>query len=288
MAVDGLFQDLTAWFSTSVRRRRVRLWREGGGQVVGLEEAQFVFSEDAESPDTIRIFESEPYFSEYLAVFHANYISACVGAGDTKRVTLGKYFLPPQQVAELIRSQMTFPWESGNKSGSSTSDEEVQPASKKSLRAKKNKTVLTRNRTSPHTTSINTQTQPSRKPKTNVRATDTAQESRMEISNTNSHEADQSQSGSNIKLRSQNLRSNEQQRSNNDLQNKNKNAGLDQNIPPKKNSVFHYKEHQGVRGSQHEGIVRIDDLPKVIGTLEDLDPGVNGFSVFLKTGEVIM
>lgn len=106
-----MFQGLTAWFSSSVEAGKKKLWTDNDGIEVLLEDAQFVFSEDAEAADTLRVFESESYLEEHLSVFHPNYITECVKKGTMQHVVLGKYFLPPKEVQELARKQMQHCWD---------------------------------------------------------------------------------------------------------------------------------------------------------------------------------
>lgn len=47
----------------------------------------------------LRIFSSEAYFDEHLAVFHAMYILDCLKQ-DTCKTALGDYFLPPKELHE--------------------------------------------------------------------------------------------------------------------------------------------------------------------------------------------
>ncbi|XP_069138392.1 telomere repeats-binding bouquet formation protein 2-like isoform X1 [Argopecten irradians] len=122
-----LFQGQTAWFSSSVSSRNIKLWKEHGGLIVGIEHAQFVFSEDEEAEDTKQIFSSEAYIDEHLAVFHAKYVSDAVKQSDGTKIPLGDYFLPPKDIQQFIKKQMKFKWDKeseSNKDDDSTPDKE--------------------------------------------------------------------------------------------------------------------------------------------------------------------
>ncbi|XP_033749422.1 telomere repeats-binding bouquet formation protein 2-like isoform X2 [Pecten maximus] len=124
----ALFQGQTAWFSASVLKRRIKLWKKHGGLIAGIDHAQFVFSEDEEAADTKQIFCSEAYIDEHLAVFHAMYVSDSAKQKNGTKLPLGDYFLPPKEVQQLIKKQKKFKWEDVNDSGedntSSSSEEE--------------------------------------------------------------------------------------------------------------------------------------------------------------------
>lgn len=128
-----LFQDLTAWFSDSVADERKSQWKKMGGKEADLDTAQFIFSENPESGDTQQIFKSEPYRNEHLAVFHARYISDCIKANGNHDIPVGKYFMPPKEIQELVRKQMKFIWDnydSGVSSDESDSNQTPQKTSK--------------------------------------------------------------------------------------------------------------------------------------------------------------
>lgn len=114
-----MFKGLTAWFSRSVSRTKRQKWVAGGGKEASLDSAQFIFSQDAHTPDTLRIFDSAAYLDEHLSVFHANYITECVKKGSMEVVALGKYILLPTEVQEVVKREIgiKFHWETdGNTS----------------------------------------------------------------------------------------------------------------------------------------------------------------------------
>ncbi|KAK3578284.1 hypothetical protein CHS0354_010488 [Potamilus streckersoni] len=118
-----VFDGLTAWFSTSVSNSKKKLWSDGGGEETDFDSAMFMFSQDTQADDTKEIYVSEAYLDEHLAVFHPNFINQCWKAGDVKAVAVGKYFLPPKEIQQLVKKQMTFEWEiDGNLSDSSADD----------------------------------------------------------------------------------------------------------------------------------------------------------------------
>ncbi|OWF46937.1 telomere repeats-binding bouquet formation protein 2-like isoform X2 [Mizuhopecten yessoensis] len=121
-------QGQTAWFSSSVSKRKVKLWMKHGGLIEEIDHAQFIFSEDEEAADTKQIFSSEAYLDEHLAVFHAMYVTDCVKQKNGSKIPLGDYFLPPKDVQQLIRKQKRFKWEGVQESdeddSSSSSSEE--------------------------------------------------------------------------------------------------------------------------------------------------------------------
>lgn len=52
----GVFNDLSAWFSCSVNPSTVKLWEQHGGVLVGESEAMYLFSDDAFTKDTTRLY----------------------------------------------------------------------------------------------------------------------------------------------------------------------------------------------------------------------------------------
>ncbi|KAL3866112.1 hypothetical protein ACJMK2_043444 [Sinanodonta woodiana] len=141
-----MFEGLTAWFSASVSKSKKKIWSDGGGQVADFDSAMFVFSQDAQADDTKEIFECEAYLDEHLAVFHPNFINQCWKIGDVKAVAVGKYFLPPQDIQQLVKKQMTFEWEiDGNMSDSSA--DKVTKSEKRGLVTQSQKVTASENRT---------------------------------------------------------------------------------------------------------------------------------------------
>ncbi|XP_055956465.1 uncharacterized protein LOC126817274 [Patella vulgata] len=106
-----MFDGLTAWFSSSVDESIKQHWENNHGVVRDVDEAQFLFSQNSEIQDTKRLYESEAYLNEHLTIFHVQYINDCIKSGDRKKVVLGKYFLPPLEIQNLIRNQVEFIWE---------------------------------------------------------------------------------------------------------------------------------------------------------------------------------
>ncbi|XP_061102952.1 telomere repeats-binding bouquet formation protein 2 [Conger conger] len=66
-----------------------------GGTIVSWTSADYLFSDDASSPDTQRIFESVDYAEDRVTVFHSLYLSACEKTQSTESVSIGHYVLPP-------------------------------------------------------------------------------------------------------------------------------------------------------------------------------------------------
>lgn len=106
-----LFRDQTAWFSSSVDEKSKRLWRENGGTEVDFDAAMFIFSSNSTCADIERVFQSQAYISEHLAVFHSRFIDDSVHAGDRSKVVLGRYFLPPHDILEKVQKQMAMCWD---------------------------------------------------------------------------------------------------------------------------------------------------------------------------------
>ncbi|XP_045072908.1 telomere repeats-binding bouquet formation protein 2-like [Coregonus clupeaformis] len=71
-----------------------------GGAITSWETADYLFSEDATCPDTVRIFESGDYAENRLTVFHSFYLAACEKCHSVKSVCIGHYVLPPVSVQE--------------------------------------------------------------------------------------------------------------------------------------------------------------------------------------------
>lgn len=43
----------------------------------------------------LRLYTSEQYLCDCLAIFHASYIDDAIMAGDVRQICVGEYFLPP-------------------------------------------------------------------------------------------------------------------------------------------------------------------------------------------------
>ncbi|XP_077989325.1 uncharacterized protein LOC144443660 [Glandiceps talaboti] len=107
----NLFKKQSAWFSTSVEKRKREIWVKHGGTLTDREIALFVFSEDADAPDTKWIFSSPAYSYDSVAVFHASYVDACYKEGSMAKVEKGTYYLPPTELHEVVRQQGGLRWE---------------------------------------------------------------------------------------------------------------------------------------------------------------------------------
>ncbi|NXU52050.1 TERB2 protein, partial [Turnix velox] len=110
-----MFRGRRAWFSQSVSPGPRELWVAGGGLLAHGRDADYLFSSDAEHPDTRRIHESLDYLEGRATVFHSQYLSAwgSSGAGAKPSVVLGHFVLPPAclQEAEIRRQIGGFMWE---------------------------------------------------------------------------------------------------------------------------------------------------------------------------------
>uniref|UniRef100_A0A8C9YLN2 Telomere repeats-binding bouquet formation protein 2 n=1 Tax=Sander lucioperca TaxID=283035 RepID=A0A8C9YLN2_SANLU len=74
-----------------------------GGTIAGWRTADYLFSEDATCPDTLRIFESKDYLWNKVVVFHSLFLSACDKRQSVKSVCIGHYVLPPASVQDEVR-----------------------------------------------------------------------------------------------------------------------------------------------------------------------------------------
>lgn len=99
----GMFDGQPAWFSSSVQQHYKDAWGEEGGLTVDFGEALYIFSEDATAADTKSIYESKKYLTNWISVFHPKYIKECLDIGDPKQVTIGKFFMPPEDVQKVIK-----------------------------------------------------------------------------------------------------------------------------------------------------------------------------------------
>lgn len=103
--IDNLFTGHTAWFSSSVFSKTRGLWLTLGGTEASFQTADFIFSEDANAPDTVSIFEGASYQKHGLAVIHSKYINACIIAENMMDVALGDYILYPASIQHFIEQQ---------------------------------------------------------------------------------------------------------------------------------------------------------------------------------------
>ncbi|XP_061163664.1 telomere repeats-binding bouquet formation protein 2-like [Saccostrea echinata] len=112
MSRKKIFQEDTAWFSSSVSQKFKNIWKRNGGQGAPLDSAMFVFSQDFNAPDTLQIFRSEAYLSEHLAVLHPLFIIDSVSRGS--KTVLMDYKLPPEEVYKATREKEVYKWDSNS------------------------------------------------------------------------------------------------------------------------------------------------------------------------------
>eukprot|EP00057_Strongylocentrotus_purpuratus_P015270 XP_011669744.1 PREDICTED: uncharacterized protein C15orf43 homolog [Strongylocentrotus purpuratus] len=99
-----IFNNLKAWFSSSVPRTLKYLWKKQGGEDVScMKDANFIFSNDATCPDTDEIYESEEFLRGFLTVFHSSYIDACMKEKTAHEVAAAQYILLPPDMADDIQ-----------------------------------------------------------------------------------------------------------------------------------------------------------------------------------------
>ncbi|XP_026176384.1 telomere repeats-binding bouquet formation protein 2 [Mastacembelus armatus] len=128
-----MFTNKSAWFSSSVPQACHDFWIQEGGIIAGWKTADYLFSEDATCPDTVRIFESKDYLWNKVTVFHCLFLSACEKRHSVKSVCIGHYVLPPVSVQDEVRNVVgRLIWEyeeeqpvaqGSHKSSSQTEDE---------------------------------------------------------------------------------------------------------------------------------------------------------------------
>ncbi|KAM9366981.1 telomere repeats-binding bouquet formation protein 2 [Symphorus nematophorus] len=99
-----MFRNKSAWFSSSVPQACHDFWVLEGGTVVSWRTADYLFSEDATCPDTLRIFGSKDYLWNKVVVFHSLFLSVCEKRQSVKSVCIGHYVLPPTAVQEEVRN----------------------------------------------------------------------------------------------------------------------------------------------------------------------------------------
>ncbi|XP_043099037.1 telomere repeats-binding bouquet formation protein 2 isoform X2 [Puntigrus tetrazona] len=108
-----MFKDKTAWFSDSVEKGATNFWVSEGGGLSSWKMADYLFSADASSEDTERIYGSEGYVENRATVFHSDFLSACKARQSVASVPIGHYVLPPDSVQDEMRALMgRFIWES--------------------------------------------------------------------------------------------------------------------------------------------------------------------------------
>ena len=89
----GVFENVTAWFSSSVKPNWKKSWQSNGGKIDKVESAMFLFGNDAFASDIREIFDSKLYLSEHVAIFRPDYIDECLKRGDMKQVCVGEFQL---------------------------------------------------------------------------------------------------------------------------------------------------------------------------------------------------
>ncbi|XP_064620470.1 telomere repeats-binding bouquet formation protein 2-like isoform X2 [Lineus longissimus] len=82
-----------------------------GGEVTDVETAQFLFSENCESPDTLRIYKNDQFRNQHVGVIHALFIDECLQKKWLDAVPIGLYYLPPKQVQEMLEENCCFKWQ---------------------------------------------------------------------------------------------------------------------------------------------------------------------------------
>ncbi|XP_076614425.1 telomere repeats-binding bouquet formation protein 2 [Chaetodon auriga] len=99
-----MFRNKSAWFSSSVPQTCHSFWTLEGGAIVGWRTADYLFSQDASCPDTLRIFQSKDYLWNKVVVFHCLFLSTCEKRQSVKSVCIGHYVLPPASVQDEVRN----------------------------------------------------------------------------------------------------------------------------------------------------------------------------------------
>ncbi|XP_077420363.1 telomere repeats-binding bouquet formation protein 2 [Vanacampus margaritifer] len=99
-----MFANSKAWFSNSVSPSLRDFWLAEDGIVTGWRSADYLFSDDAEHPDTLRVFQSMEYIWDMVTIFHSLFLSACEKRGSIKSVSIGHYVLPPVPVQNAVRN----------------------------------------------------------------------------------------------------------------------------------------------------------------------------------------
>ena len=97
-----MFSGLSAWFSTSCDSAVIKLWNEQGGDIVNEESAEFVFSEDANTPDTRNLHQSEAYAAGELVIFKTEWIKLAIDVGNRHLVSPGPFVLSPVEYEPLL------------------------------------------------------------------------------------------------------------------------------------------------------------------------------------------
>ncbi|XP_066273874.1 uncharacterized protein [Branchiostoma lanceolatum] len=106
----GVFTQYTAWFSRSVPEETVRAWLQQEGALADQSCAKFLFSVEADCPDTIEFFQSSLYLDERLSMFHADFVDASVQHGGMSVVPIGMYVLPPTELHPELERRGKLAW----------------------------------------------------------------------------------------------------------------------------------------------------------------------------------
>ncbi|XP_072320725.1 telomere repeats-binding bouquet formation protein 2 [Eucyclogobius newberryi] len=95
-----MFHNKSAWFSSSVPQECRTFWMMEGGTMRCWKTADYLFSQDALCPDTIRIYSSRDHLFKNVTVFHSFFLSVCEKRKSFQSVCIGHYVLPPDSVQE--------------------------------------------------------------------------------------------------------------------------------------------------------------------------------------------
>ncbi|XP_041371351.1 telomere repeats-binding bouquet formation protein 2-like isoform X2 [Gigantopelta aegis] len=254
-----MFHGLSAWFSQSVAAKRKRLWKQHGGEEVDFDDAKFIFSEDSECDDTKRLYQSDEYLNECLAIFHASYINQCVKEEDVGKVVLGKYFLPPTDIQKLTK--MNWDWAKIPDGESTNSEDESEEES-----TSQNKTNTTRKKPSAHPETVVTGSKDDKtrkKPASQVTMVTDNTTRKRPFSRTD-NVATQSRDDTTRKKPATQVTT--------------ATGGKEKVSTGPSNKVMEKTQKLTITDAVH-----IDTLPRITGLIEDLVPGQHNFQVYLKT-----
>ncbi|XP_078611563.1 uncharacterized protein LOC144881919 isoform X2 [Branchiostoma floridae x Branchiostoma japonicum] len=106
----GVFTHFTAWFSQSVPEETVKAWLQQEGKLADQSCAKFLFSVEADCPDTREFFQSSLYLDDRLSMFHADFVDATVQQGDMSVVPIGMYVLPPPELHPELEKRGKLAW----------------------------------------------------------------------------------------------------------------------------------------------------------------------------------
>lgn len=304
-----MFKGLTAWFLRSVSRNKRQKWFSHGGKEASLDNAQFIFSQDAQAPDTLRIFESTAYLDEHLSIFHSNYISECVKKGGTQSVALGKYILLPAEVQEVVQREMgiKFHWETdGNTSDGqsvhSDSEDELPEPGKNIQNQQKNEDVKVSDERAggietqslSRTVSKQKENQSNTKPNVCTKnQSSTGQENSLKRKQQNqSTERRQPDTAlKDVRKNYQSRDSKEQESHAEKRPKKNAVSNVEKKSPNKREQGAHEKPTEGKRqklegstvtAAEKEEVWRLENLAKVMDKIDDFSVGHRGYDVYDK------